>query len=86
MAKLTKEEFITEVKNAAGKLRKVHPEWRKGQAIFNIVDNNPKYLGVAQIVQFQYHIDCFFVDERIEDFLDKCYEVYSMRYNQMNAL
>ena len=84
MAKLTKEEFIAEVKDAAGKLRKAHPELRKGQAIFDVIDSDIKYLRVSRTTQQQYQIDCFYLDDKIEDFLDKCYEVYSMRYNQMN--
>ena len=85
MIKLTKEEFVVEVKDAAGKLRKAHPELRKGQAIFDVIDSNIKYLRAARITQQQYQIDCFYLDNKIEDFLDKCYEVYSMQYNQINA-
>ena len=68
---MTKEEFETTVKDLAGKLRKEYPELRKGQAIFNVVDNN-----IARIAQFDYGVDCFYDDSMIEPFLDKCYELY----------
>lgn len=45
--------------------------WRKGQAVFNIVDT--KY-GVARDVQFQDGIDCFYDDQKIADFLAAAYK------------
>jgi len=70
---MTKEEFKTTVKDLAGKLRKEHPELRKGQAVFNVTDHE---FGVARICQFDYGVDCFYDDSMIEPFLDKCYELY----------
>lgn len=46
--------------------------WRKGQAIFNYVDM--KY-NVAREAQFRYRIDCFYNDEKIDAFIDKCVEL-----------
>ena len=40
---------------------------RKGQAVFNIVDED---YGVARTVQFIDHIDCFYDDEKIDEFLE----------------
>jgi len=77
---MTKEEFISEIKRKSEELRKLHPEYREGQAIFNTIDCDDKYLGVARHVQFQFHLDCFFFDEKIDEFLDKCYEEYQKLY------
>lgn len=41
-------------------------QFRLGQAVFNYVDD--KY-GIARNVQFEDHIDCFYVDDNIESFL-----------------
>lgn len=71
---MTKEEFVSEVKSVAGKMRKDHPELRKGQAIFNVVDKS--FNNIARIAQFDYDVDCFYDDSMIEPFLDKCYELY----------
>jgi hypothetical protein len=71
---MTKKEFISEVKSIAGEMKKDHPELRKGQAIFNVVDRN--FNNIARIVQFDYDVDCFYDDSMIEPFLDKCYELF----------
>ena len=71
---MTKDEFVYKVKDLSGKLRKEHPELRKGQAVFNVTDH--EYNGVARICQFDYGIDCFYDDSMIEPFLDKCYELF----------
>lgn len=70
---MTKEEFKSNIKTAAGIIREKYPELRKGQSIFNEADN---YNHVARIVQFDYGIDCFYDDTIIEPFLDKCWEIY----------
>jgi len=46
---------------------------RKGQAIFNWVDEH--YGDTARIVQFEYGIDCFYVDKHIDEFLEKIFEL-----------
>lgn len=76
---MTKEEFISEVKSVAGKMRKDHPELRKGQAIFNVVDRS--FNNIARIAQFDYGVDCFYDDSMIEPFLDKCYEIYDQTFS-----
>lgn len=75
---MTKEEFVSEVKSVAGEIIKDHPELRKGQAIFNVVDRS--FNNVARIAQFDYGVDCFYDDSMIEPFLDKCYELFNKMY------
>ena len=50
--------------------------WRKGQAIFNYID--AKY-GIARDVQFLHGIDCFYNDEKIDTFIDKCVELINQQ-------
>lgn len=68
---MTKEEFVSEVLEASGKHRKKYPCLRKGQSIFNYVDEN--YGPVARQVQFEDGVDCFYIDEKIDAFLDACW-------------
>ena len=75
---MTKKEFVSEVKSVAEEMRKNHPELRKGQAIFNVVDKN--FNNIARIAQFDYDVDCFYDDSMIEPFLDKCYELFNKMY------
>jgi hypothetical protein len=70
---ISKEEFKSSIKENAGISRKLHPELRFGQAVFNCTDQN-----IARLVQFDYGIDCFYDDEQIDKFLDKCYELYKV--------
>lgn len=74
---MTKEEFKSNIKTAAGIERKKYPMLRKGQAIFNEADN---YNHVARIAQFDYGVDCFYDDTMIEPFLDKCWEIYNQTF------
>ena len=46
--------------------------WRKGQSVFNYIDN---VYGVARTIQFKYGIDCFYNDNNIEEFLNKAVEI-----------
>ena len=64
--------FKDHVKHIAKSIIEESPHIRYGQAVFNYVDE--KY-GVARIVQFNYGIDCFYDDTKVEQFLDKCYEL-----------
>lgn len=45
--------------------------WRKGHAVFNYIDS--KY-GVARAVQFEDKVDCFYTDDKIDEFLQKAYK------------
>lgn len=67
-----KDLFKVHVKQIAKSIISENPYIRYGQAIFNYVDE--KY-GVARIAQFDYGIDCFYDDTKVEQFLDQCYEL-----------
>lgn len=43
---------------------------RKGQSVFNYID---EYYNIARTVQFEKHVDCFYNDELIEEFIKECY-------------
>lgn len=58
-----KEDVLTAMKNKP-------EDWRDGQFVFNYI--NEKY-GVARYVQFIDGIDCFYCDDKIDQFIDKCY-------------
>ena len=67
-----KDLFKDHVKHIAKSIIEESPHIRYGQAVFNYVDE--KY-GVARIAQFDYGVDCFYDDTKVEPFLDKCYEL-----------
>ena len=70
---ITKKDFETEVYKA---LDNEKPEqWRSGQFVFNYIDHN--YGDVARISQFKYGVDCFYDDNKIQDFIDCCYKIIS---------
>jgi hypothetical protein len=46
--------------------------WRNGQFVFNYVD---EVYGVARIAQFQYGVDCFYRDDKIDEFIATCCEI-----------
>ena len=48
-------------------------EWRKGQSVFNVIDS---IFGVAREVQFLCHVDCFYNDDAVDEFITKSYEQY----------
>lgn len=72
---LTKEEFFAKIGIA---MKQMPNNWRKGQKVFNAIDTE---FGVARIVQFQYGIDCFNDDSKIDEFKDKAYGIYSKPNN-----
>ena len=45
---------------------------RKGQAIFNYVD---EMYGVAREAQFKHKIDCFYLDNKIDEFIKCTYSI-----------
>ena len=67
-----KDLFKEHVKRIAKSIIDEIPYIRYGQAVFNYVDEKYK---VARIAQFNYGIDCFYDDTKVEQFLDKCYEL-----------
>lgn len=69
---LTKEEFFAKIGIA---MKQMPNNWRKGQKVFNAIEM--EFGAIARIVQFQYGIDCFNDDSKINEFKDKAYEIYS---------
>lgn len=65
---MTFEKFVSEIFALVEECPKV---WRKGQAVFNVVD--AKY-GVARAVQFEDKVDCFYDDSKIDAFLSAAWE------------
>lgn len=71
---MTYEEFITEIWERVA----ISPKgWRKGQAVFNIIDER---WGVAREVQFVDGIDCFYNDDNIQEFIDHAWVILKERY------
>lgn len=68
MKKITFEEFKEDVLTAMVNKPK---DWRDGQFVFNYI--NEKY-RVARYVQFINGVDCFHNDEKIDEFIVRCYE------------
>jgi hypothetical protein len=61
-----REEVLTAMENK--------PKWsRKGQFVFNYI--NERYGSVARIAQFKYGIDCFYRDDKIDEFIDCCINI-----------
>lgn len=70
---INKEEFEHEVYKA---LSEEKPEqWRNGQFVFNYIDHN--YGDVARVSQLKHGVDCFYNDEKIQEFIDCCYDIIS---------
>lgn len=71
---MTYEEFITEIWERVA----ASPQgWRKGQAVFNIIDER---WGVAREVQFVDGIDCFYNDDKIQEFIDHAWIILKDRF------
>lgn len=60
---MTYDEFVTELWQ---KVDLCPSCWRKGQSVFNVIDET---WGVAREVQFVDGIDCFYNDDAINDFI-----------------
>lgn len=72
---LSKDEFKLFIDKC---LKEVPNNWRKGQAVFNIIDRE---FNVARTVQYMDGVDCFYRDDAIDEFIDKAYERYSGQFN-----
>ena len=59
---------LEEFKNSIYSIEKPS-NWREGQFVFNTID---RLFGIAREVQFVDGIDCFYRDDRIDDFLNAC--------------
>jgi hypothetical protein len=66
---VTFEEFIQDIYT---KMSDKPKDWRKGQFVFNHIEKN--YGDVAREVQFIDKIDCFYNDDKIEEFIEACYK------------
>ena len=74
MANKQKQLSFNEFKSKVlSEVNKCPPFWRKGQSVFNVIDD---VFGVARIVQFKDGIDCFYDDDTIDEFVSKSYERY----------
>lgn len=78
--KMTLEEFRNEVLTAMSYKPKF---WRDGQFVFNYINKNYR---VARYVQFIDGIDCFYNDEKIDEFIVRCYETLMAAEENKNAL
>ena len=67
---LTLEEFRNEV---LAEMQNKPTNSRPGQFVFNYIDT--KY-SVARSVQFIDGVDCFYNDNKIDEFIDRAYEFY----------
>lgn len=61
-------DFRSEILDFA--IKKCPTEWRRGQAVFNYINQN---YHVARQVQFEDGIDCFYNDDKIEPFIIASY-------------
>jgi len=52
-------------------------EWRYGQAIFNYMEMD--FGDIARQVQFIDGVDCFYNDDYVNEFVDKCWERCSVK-------
>lgn len=66
---VTLEEFIQDIYS---KMSDKPKDWRRGQFVFNYIEEN--YGDVAREVQFQDKIDCFYNDDKIEEFIEACHK------------
>lgn len=63
--------IVSKLKEEVLQAAKDKPEdWRLGQFIFNYI--NATYGDVARKVQFEDRIDCFYFDEYIDKFIERC--------------
>lgn len=68
---MTKEQFVQDIKSAAEQ-RPSHI--RYGQAVFNYIDDKYK---IARIVQYVDKIDCFYNDNKVDEFIEACWKQWS---------
>lgn len=61
---MTKEELLKELKS-----QEFPKEWRWGQSVFNYMES---VYHVSRKVQFLDGVDCFYNDDIVDEFLDKC--------------
>lgn len=72
---ITKDDILA----GAAAYRKLHPQQRLGQSIFNYVDLN--FGDMARHIQFDLKIDCFYNDDIIDQFVNTVVELYNKESN-----
>ena len=72
---LTKNEFTQGILTLANEYCGIYPNYRWGQSVFNTAD---ELFGeeIARTSQFVYGVDCYHHDDKVDEFLDKCYDLY----------
>ena len=63
----------------ADKVNSYPKNWRNGQKVFNAAEEvlweATEFIhNIARAVQFEDHVDCFYDDNMIETFLNKCWD------------
>lgn len=53
--------------------------WREGQYVFNYID---EVFGVAREAQFKYKVDCFYRDDKIDEFIETCANIITKLENE----
>lgn len=65
---------LEEFKASIGKgIKNLPSNWRRGQKVFNFIEEN---YHVARKVQFEDHIDCFYDDSKIDEFINASYSTF----------
>ena len=65
---------LEEFKNIVfSEVEKCPKNWRKGQSVFNVID---EMFGVARYVQFVDKIDCFYDNDKIDEFIEASWNTY----------
>lgn len=54
-------------------------DWRDGQFVFNYIEESVP--GLSRAVQFDKGIDCFYRDDKIEEFIKEAYNIYQEHTN-----
>lgn len=57
------------------------PQWREGQYVFNYID---EIYGVAREAQFKYKVDCFYRDDKIDEFIETCANIITKLENEQS--
>lgn len=72
---LSEKEFNQQILTWANGYCVNNPELRWGQAVFNSTEElfGPE---VARTSQFVYNTDCYHDDSKVNEFLNKCYDLY----------
>lgn len=54
-------------------------DWRDGQFVFNYIEES--FPGLSRAVQFGKKIDCFYRDDKIDEFIKEAYNIYQEHVN-----